>query len=130
MPRTARFLALGVLGCGAALACSDAFGIEDLLGVWNASFINDHAVPGTVEYEGASYDTEYVRWAFYEGGLCTVTQRVDGLTGTYDNCVYTLVEDRRTMTITFQGSRWDGSVSGNRMTLVDPQDIVWILDRQ
>lgn len=130
MPRSARLYALGALTCGAALGCSDAVGIVDVVGIWNATSINDHPVPGTVEYQGASYDTEYVRWAFYDGGLCTITQRVDGLTGTYDDCVYTFVADRQVITVTFQSLRWDGSVSGDLMTLTDPQEIVWVLRRQ
>ncbi len=130
MRRMARWLALGVLGCAAAPACSDAFGIEDILGVWNTISINGHSVPGTVVYEGDSYDTQYVRWAFYDGGQCTLTQQVDGFTETYDDCDYTANVEQKTIAITFLFETWDGSLDGNNMTLTDPLDVAWILRRQ
>jgi len=124
----ARWLALGVLGLAAAPACGDAFGIEDVLGIWNTQSINGYAVPGAVVYEGVTHDTQYVRWAFYEGGQCTLTQQVDGITDTYDEC--TVHVEQESITIVFLSQVWDGSVEGNRMTLTDPQDVVWVLHAQ
>ena len=130
MRSVARWLALGVLGLVAASACSDAFGVEDILGVWNTQSINGYSVPGTVVYEGDTYDTQYVRWTFYDGGQCTLTQRVDGVTATYDECVYTVNVEQATIAIVLLSEVWDGSVEGNRMTLTDPQDVVWVLHAQ
>ncbi|NIM48523.1 MAG: hypothetical protein GTO22_04575 [Gemmatimonadales bacterium] len=126
----ARWLALGVLGCIAAPACSDAFGIDDVLGIWNTQSINGYSVPGTVVYEGDSYDTQYVDWAFYDGGRCTLTQRVDGVTDTYDECDYTVNLEQETVSIVLLSEMWDGSVEEDSMTLTDPQDVVWILRKQ
>ncbi|MFQ6045031.1 MAG: hypothetical protein ACE5PT_01560 [Gemmatimonadales bacterium] len=130
MRRLARWTVLGVLGFAVAPTCGDAFGIDDVLGIWNTQSIGGHSVPGTVVYEGDSYDTQYVRWAFYDGPQCTLTQRVDGVTATYDECDYTVSVEHETITIVFLSEVWDGGVEGNRMTLTDPQDVLWILRRQ
>jgi hypothetical protein len=130
MRRMAPWLAVGVLGFVVASACSSGFGIESVLGIWNTRSINGYSVPGTVVYEGVSYDTEYVRWAFYDGGQCTVTQRVDGVTATYDECHYDVNAEQETTTIVFLSEVWDGSVEGNSMTLTDPKDLVWVLREQ
>jgi len=127
VPRMARWLALGVLGLGAPLACADAFGVEDILGVWSTQSIGGHAVPGTVVYAGVGYDTQYARWTFYDGGQCTLTQLVDGVTATYDGCEYTVSVQDETITIDFLSETWDGTVAGGQMTLIDPQDVAWIL---
>jgi hypothetical protein len=128
--RKARWLALGVLGLAAPLACADPFGVEDVLGVWHTQSIGGHAVPGTVVYEGVSYDTQYARWTFYAGGQCTLTQLVDGVTATYDGCAYAVSEEDETLTIDFLSEVWDGTVAGDQMTLTDPQDVTWILRPQ
>jgi hypothetical protein len=128
-PRS-RWLALGALGIVAASACGDPLRVEDVLGVWNTQSIGGHAVPGTVVYDGAGYDTEYVRWAFYDGGLCTLTQLVDGVTATYDDCEYTVTVQDEAITVVFQSDTWDGTVAGDRMTLTDPQAVTWLLGRQ
>jgi hypothetical protein len=130
MPRIVRWLTLGVLGFMAAPACSDAFGVDEILGIWNTASINGYSVPGTVVYEGNSHDTRYVRWAFYDGGLCTLTQHVDGVTETYDECDYTMNVEQETIAIAFLFETWDGSFDENSMTLIDPQDVVWILRKQ
>ncbi|MDH3290887.1 MAG: hypothetical protein OEO20_05725 [Gemmatimonadota bacterium] len=130
MPRIVRWLTLGILGFVAAPACSDAFGVDDILGIWNTASINGYAVPGTVVYEGNSHDTQYVRWALYDGGLCTLTQQVDGSTETYDECDYTVNLEQETIAIAFLFETWDGRFDGDSMTLTDPQDVVWILRKQ
>ncbi len=121
---------LAFLALTAVLACSEPFGSGDSLGIWNTTSINDYSVPGTVVYEGQSYYTQYVRWAFYDGGLCTLTQQVDGVTETYDECDYTVNLEQETIAISFLFETWDGSLDGNNMMLTDPQDIEWILRRQ
>lgn len=126
----ARWLALGMLGLVAAPACSDALGIEDILGIWNTQSINGYSIPGTVVYEGDTYDTQYVRWAFYDDGLCTLTQQVDGTVATYDDCTYTVNAGQKTIVVVFQSRVWDGSVASDQMTLTDPQDVVWELRAQ
>lgn len=126
----ARGLVLGALGLVGAPACTDALGLEDVLGVWNTRSINGYAVPGDVVYEGSTYATEYVRWALYDGGFCTLTQLVDGVTATFDDCEYTVDLERRTIVIVFQSAPWDGEVAGDSMTLTDPQDVVWVLGAQ
>lgn len=121
--------ALAVLGLG-GVACADGLGIEDVFGIWNTQSINGHAVPGTVLYEGVAYDTQYVRWVLYDGGLCTLTQQVDDVTATYDDCGYTVDVERETITIVLHAETWVGSVAGDTMTLTDPQDVVWVLRAQ
>jgi len=128
--RLLRWCTLGALGFAAAAACADPFGIADVLGVWNTQSINGYAVPGTVLYEGIPYDTQYVRWTLYDGGQCTLTQLVDGITATFDECEYTVDPDRATITIVFLSEPWDGSVDGRSMTLTDPQDVAWVLHAQ
>ena len=81
-------------------------------------------------YQGVSYDIQYVRWTFYDGGLCTLTQQVDGVTATYDECEYTVDADRPTVAMVLLSQSWNGRVEGGRMTLTDPQDVVWVLDPQ
>jgi hypothetical protein len=133
MRRLRRWLMLGGLGCAAVPACGDAFGIEDVLGIWNTESINNYAVPGTVVYQGDrvdTLDTQYVRWVFYQNGLCTLTQQVEGSTTSYDECEYAVDPEQRTITMLFQLRTWDGSVEGNRMTLTDPHDMVWVLRAQ
>jgi hypothetical protein len=114
----------------AAPGCGDPFGPADVLGIWNTQSINGYSVPGTVLYQGDTYDTEYVRWTFYDGGQCVLTQLVDGLTATYDECEYTVDAERKTVAMLLLAETWDASVEGNSMTLTDPQDVVWILRAQ
>jgi hypothetical protein len=130
MRLTPRWLILGALLAGAALACEDAVGVGDVRGIWNTVSIAGDVVPGTVDYEGTIFETEYVRWAFYDGDRCTLTQLVDGRTNTYDDCSYSADEGQQTVSITFQAQAWAGAIDGERMTLTDPQDIVWMLRRQ
>ena len=130
MRHGARWLALAVAGLVGAPACGDEFGIDDVLGIWNTHTINGYAVPGTVVYEGVTYQTAYVRWTFYDGGLCTLTQQVDDITATYDSCEYTIDADQETIAIVLLSQEWNGSVDGSRMTLTDPQSVVWILRAQ
>jgi hypothetical protein len=124
------WLAFGVLGFAAPPACGDVFGIENVLGVWNTQSINGYSVPGTVVYEGDTYDTRYVRWTFYDGGRCILTQQVDGVTATYDECDYTVNLEQETLTMALLSEPWDGTVAGDRMTLTDPQAVVWVLRSQ
>ena len=130
MRQIPRWFIIGALLAGAFPACEDAVGLADVRGIWNTASIGGHAIPGTVDYDGTIFDTEYVRWAFYDGERCTLTQLVDGKTSTYDDCTYSADEERQAVSITFQSEAWAGTVSGERMTLTDPQDVVWILRRQ
>ena len=126
----ASWLAMGVLGSVAVFACSGPSGTADVRGIWNTQSIGEFAVPGTVVYLGDSLDTQYARWAFYDGARCTLTQFVDGLTNTFDECDYTMDGAQATITIFFQKELWGGSVEGNRLTLTDPRDVVWLLQAQ
>jgi hypothetical protein len=128
--RAGWWLALGVLGLGGPPACTSALGIDDVVGIWNTQSINGHAVPGDVLYEGVVYDTQYVRWVFYDGGQCTLTQHVDDLTATYDDCTYSVSVEDGTIVIVLHSESWDGSMAGDTMTLTDPQDVVWVLRAQ
>lgn len=119
-----------VLAAVLAAGCTDPSGTVDVRGIWNVQSIDGHDVPGTVVYDGDSLATEYVRWVFYDGELCTLTQRVDQLTATYDECTYTVNEQERTLVVAFQNEEWSGSIDGTRMTLTDPKDVVWILRAQ
>ncbi len=130
MRRMTRGLMCGVCVLLVVPACSDAFGVDDVLGVWSTQTINGHAVPGTVIYEGIPYDTQYVRWTFYDGGQCTLTQLVDGVTATYDACAYTVTSEQRAIAIVFLDQVWNGIVAGSSMTLTDPQDVAWVLRAQ
>jgi len=130
MASTAWCLTAGALGLVVASGCSDTFGVEDVVGIWNTESIGGYAVPGTVVYDGTSHDTQYVRWVFYDGEQCTLTQQVDGATQTFDECDYTLDVAEKTMTIVFQFQVWAGTVHGRAMTLTDPRDVVWGLRAQ
>jgi hypothetical protein len=124
------WLVLGVLGLVVAPGCSDAFGVTDVLGIWNTQSIGSYPVPGSVVYQGTTFDTQYARWAFYDGGRCTLTQQVDGTLGTFDDCTFTVNMEQKTIAMVFQARVWDGTVAGDRMTLTDPQDVVWELRAQ
>jgi hypothetical protein len=100
------------------------------MGIWNTASINGYSVPGTVVYEGVSHEAEYARWAFYDGGLCTLTQHVDGNTETFDECEYAVDLARETVSVILSFESWVGSVSGASITVTDPQDIEWVLVRQ
>lgn len=130
MGRLPRWLVLGAFGAVAAPACGDAFGVGSVIGIWNTVSIGGHSLPGAVVYEGDSYDTEYVRWVLYDGGLCTLTQRVDGVMATYDDCDYSVNVEQKTLLIVFLSEVWNGSVEESSMTLTDPQDVVWVLRQQ
>lgn len=130
MKPVARWYALTILGTVLASACGDALRVEDVVGIWHTQSIGGHAVPGVVVYDGSSYDTEYVRWTFYDGGLCTLTQLVDGVTATYDECEYTVDLEHEAIAVVFLFETWEGSVAGDRMTLVDPQSVEWLLRQQ
>ena len=130
MRRVARWIGLSVIGLTAMSACGDAFGVRDVLGIWTTTSIGGYTVPGTVVYEGGDFDTQYVRWAFYDGGQCTLTQLVDGFTSTYDDCDYTVDVEQGTVAISFLSEIWDGVLDGDNMTLTDPLAVAWTLRRQ
>jgi hypothetical protein len=129
----AQWCVLGVVGLVAATACSDAFGIEDLLGTWSLTSIYGQSVPGTVTIDGESLDVQYVRLTFGVGGDCTLAQGMDGATWFITDCAYTVDLDRKTMAVliqnlpTFQGSI---DIAADRMTLTDADDLVSIWRRQ
>ncbi len=124
------WLAVGLLGLVAGAACRGSLA-DDVRGIWNTQSIGGYAVPGMTVYAGDSIATQYVRWAFYDGGLCTMTQLVDGATNTFDECDYTMNAEQAAITIFFQKELWDGVVDdGSRMTLTDPRDVIWILHAQ
>lgn len=129
MQRTAIRLALGVLVIVAAPACNDPCSVNGILGIWNTTSINGYSVPGHVEYESVSYEAEYVRWAFYEGGQCVLTQRVDNRTTTYDRCSYTVDQDQQRFTMTLMDEAWNGVQDGDRIALTDPRDVPFVLRR-
>ncbi len=130
MRLTARRLVLGALVFTAAPACGDAFGIDNVLGIWNTTSINGYPLPGTVDYEGVDHEAEYARWAFYDGGLCTLTQLVNSETSTIDECEYSVDQERKTVTVVLLYEVWDGSWDRGSLVVVDPQDIIWVLDKQ
>ena len=129
MRRAAAWLVLGILGF-VAVGCSDPVGVEDIIGIWNTTSINGYSVPGTVEYEGVNHDAEYARWVFYEGGQCTLTQHVDGSTETFDECEYTVDLTSETISVILLFEAWNGNLSRDRLTVTDPQDVVWLLVKQ
>jgi hypothetical protein len=130
MQRTVRWLALGVLGFVAASACSEQSGSDDVIGFWDTKSVAGYSVPGKIEYVRKSHDTQYIRWVFYDGGQCTLTQHVDGGIDTYDECEYTVNVEQHTLTMTFQYEKWAGRLDGNRLVFTDPKDVEWILRRQ
>ncbi len=130
MQRTVRWLALGVLGFVATPACSDQSDIDDVIGIWDTKSVAGYSVPGTIEYERKSHDTQYIRWVFYDGGRCTLTQHIDGAIETYGECEYTVNVEQQTLTMTFQMERWAGRLDGNSLIFTDPKDVEWILRRE
>jgi len=125
-----RWLALGALGTVAAPACGDPFGPEDIIGVWHTESIGGYVVPGLVVYQGITYNTEYARWTFYTDGLCTLTQKVDNTTDTFDQCDYSPDVENGAITVNFLSDAWEGSVDGHTMTLIDWNDVEWVLHQQ
>ena len=129
MRRILRWLVPGALALAVGTACSDAFGVEDILGTWETTSVNGYSVPGTVVLEGSSFDIQYYRWTFVDGGHCSATGQVDGEVHSGD-CDYTVNLEQRTITISFEVNSLQGSIDGNTMTLTDEGDIVWILRGQ
>ena len=113
-----------------AVGCAERSDTADVRGVWNAQSIGGDDVPGTVVYDNDRLTAEYVRWVFFDDGPCLLTQRVDDLLATYDQCSYTVNEAEQTLVIAFMDEEWSGSFDGSRLTLTDPQDVVWVLRPQ
>jgi hypothetical protein len=124
---------LGVLGLVVATACSDAFGIEDLLGTWSLTSIDGQSVPGTVTTDGESHDIQYQRLTLGVGGDCALAYGIDGATGSISDCAYTVDLDRKTIAVeihsipALQGSI---DIDGDRMTVTDDGDLVSVWRRQ
>jgi len=122
--------------CGVALlvatACSDAFGVEDILGTWNVMSINGHPLPAVVKTNGEEYNYQYLRFTFVEGGKCTFASQVDDVVDSTDSCDYTVNFEQKTISVSLhQGSiGFYGSIDGNEMTLNAGEEVVLILRRQ
>lgn len=123
------WLGLGSFGFVTELAGGDSFAVDDVLGVWCATSIGGYSVPGTVAYEGVTHDAQYVRWGFYDGGQCTLTQRVDGATECCDPCDFT-VNSAQTVSISLLSETWDGSLDADSITVTGPRDLVSVLRKQ
>lgn len=125
--RVGALLSIGVL---LAAGCAERSDTAEVRGVWNARSIGGGDVPGTIVYQDDSLRAEYVSWVFLDDGPCVLTQRVSDLRATYDDCTYTVNDQERTLVIDFMDEEWSGSFDGSRLTLTDPQDVVWILRHQ
>jgi hypothetical protein len=124
------WFALGTIGTVAAPACGDPLGPEDVIGIWHTESIGGFIVPGLVVYDGITYNTEYARWTFYADGLCTLTQKVDATTDTFDHCDYIVHTETSAITVNFLSDAWEGSVHGQTMTLTDWKGVEWVLLQQ
>ena len=131
MRRVTRWFVLGAFCILAATACGDAFGIDDVLGMWETTSINGDPVPGIVVVEGESFDVQYYRWTFVDGGQCSVAADVDGEVESMDDCDYTVNIEQETIAITFFDiDFFQGSINGDRMTLTDDEGVILVLRRQ
>jgi hypothetical protein len=125
-----RWLTCALLAGAAATACGDAFGIEDVLGVWSATSINGDAVPGIVVVDGVEYDVQYFRLTFDNGGDCSWALEVDGDAET-NACTYTVDLEQSTITIDLlMGDSMWGSVDGDEMRLTDDDGETYVLRKQ
>jgi hypothetical protein len=121
-----------LLGGLAAAGCSDAFGVDDVLGVWESTSINGYDVPGTVTMNSSDFDVEYYRITFQDGGECAWAARIDG--ETYGElCEYTVNANQETIRIEeWQDSDgWyaQGPVDGDRMTVTFESGEVMVLEK-
>jgi hypothetical protein len=122
-----RWLA-GALVIGLTAACSPADGPGSPVGVWSTASIGEFEVPGAVEYDGARLETTYARWAFFDDGVCVLTQLVDRQVRTFDRCTYTVNAGDGTFAVSVLAGQWTGTVRGRTVALVDPLGITWELE--
>jgi len=131
MRRTAQWLVLGAFGIFTATGCGDALGIDDIIGTWDTTSINDYSVPGTVVVEDQEFDVQYTRWTFDDGGGCTVVAQIDGAVDIFDGCNYTVNLAQQTIDIDLdEFTEVRGSIDGDRMTLTNESvDATYVLSR-
>jgi hypothetical protein len=131
MRRIARWLVLGALGIFTATACSDPFGMEDVLGTWYTTSINGESVPGTVVYVGAMPDSlldiQYDRWTFThhehaprDRGECSRLWEIGDGPTSWGDCVWVVNSETKGITIHLPGwSVLEGAIDGDTMTLTE-----------
>lgn len=120
-----RRLGVGIaVGMLALAACDNALGIDDVLGIWNAISVDGHAVPGPVEIGGHTFDVQYHRFTFLDGGLCVLSASIDGTVSSTDECGYSVDFEGETIAILlYDAVHIDGAIDGSTMTVVDNEGV-------
>ena len=128
MRRFQSYVTLGVLGLAVASACGDALGIEDVEGTWNTTSVNGDPVPGTVQFQGNTFDMQYYRFTFQRGGNCVLAYSVNSNAGENNDCEFLVNFKNAAITITVANLLdLGGTIEGNTMSLVDEFGTVYIL---
>ena len=115
-----RRMALLFVGFVVLTGCSDAFGIDDVLGMWEATHMNGMSVPGTAEYYNTpthkvTVEVQYLRLEFHDGGSYTQWGSMNGLE-TESEGTYTVDLEAQTLTM---GIAW-GTFVDDELTLSIP----------
>jgi hypothetical protein len=123
MRRVMQWLVLGSSCIVVTVGCSDAFGIEDVLGMWEAKAMNGMAVPGTVEVyvhhgDTMTVDIQYIRLEFRDAGRGTQIQSVREEVLEFD---FTYVVNLEAKTIMLDNS--PGTFDGDELTIAPPNAV-------
>jgi hypothetical protein len=129
MLRRIQWMALLLFGGMVGTACSDVLAIEEVVGVWETTSINGDAVPGTVVIDGLSYDVQFWRWTFNNGGICSTTSRIE-MNEETQACEYSVASQQKIVVMDFGFATLQGVVDDDRMTITYSGDNVFVLRRQ
>jgi hypothetical protein len=117
---------IAMLG-GVVVACSDAFGVEDALGIWDVRAFNGRPVPGDVwvrvpEADSVELDLEEFWIEFMASGACGYATQLEGEAPfETDDCTYTVTEDGAVALTLLDDFTLAGSGDGTAMTLTDEE---------
>ena len=131
MRRFLSYMTVGVLALTVGSACGDALGIEDIEGTWNTTSVNGDPVPGTVQFQGNTFDLQYYRFTFQRGGSCVLAYSVNSSAGENNDCDFQ-VNFKNAAIVIAVANLLDlgGTIEGDTMSLVDEVGTVYILRKQ
>ncbi len=131
MQRFLSYLTVGVLVLTGASACGDALGIEDVEGTWHTTSVNGDPVPGTVQFQGNTFDMQYYRFTFQRGGNCVLAYSVNSNAGENNDCEFLVNFKSAAIAITVANLLdLGGTIEGDAMSLVDEVGTVYTLRKQ